>query len=234
MSLALTTAKPAEPSASELKLAHKVVSYSHDSAHSLLNGFTELRKAQGKGTTTDEQQDLLRAMLLFASAGLDSCLKQIVRDALPTLAAQAGECRKELRAFALRKLRRGEDVGGLDAGFLADMLIGEPEVNLIDAFVDELTGSSLQSKEGLFTVARALGIADLKEVKTAINDLGDTFKVRNTIAHEMDINFKSKNRNRNGRKRDDMVNRTNGILAVADIFLTAVDTALPATPESTA
>lgn len=184
------------------------------------------------GTTTDEQQDLLRAMLLFACAGLDSSAKQIIVDAMPRLALYHDVVRDELRKFAVRRLRRGDDgeTAGLDASFLADVLIGDTRLNLIEAFKDEMTGKSLQSLEQLRRVAAALGVGDAQDVDTAISAIGDTFSIRNKIAHEMDINFATVNRNRNGRRRDDMVRRTNSVLSTADALLRAVDQELATCP----
>jgi hypothetical protein len=202
--------RPSEPNAAELKNASKIVGYAHDTATSLLDGFTVLRTSQGMGTTTDEQQDLLRAMLLFACAGLDSAVKQIIEDAMPRLALQQEKAKAELQKFAARRLRRGEDPDGgtaLDATFLSQVLVGNPHENLIESFKDELTARSMQSVEQMNRVAAALGIADGENVTAAIGELGGTFRIRNEIAHRMDINFATRNRNRNGRKRDDMVRR---------------------------
>jgi hypothetical protein len=227
--------KPTEPQEAELKLAYKIVSYAHDTTTSLLDGFRALRANQRGGTSTDEQQDLLRAMLLFAGAGLDSSVKQIIEDAMPRLALHREAARSELQKFATRRLRRaddGEAATGLDAAFLAEVLVGDTHVNLIEAFKEDLTGNSLQSIAQINRVAAALGIAKDAAVKDAISAIGNTFQIRNEIAHRMDINFGTVNRNRNGRKRDDMVRRTNALLAAADSILTAVDGELAACPRA--
>lgn len=113
---------------------------------------------------------------------------------------------------------------------LAGLLIGDPHTNLIEAFIDDLTGASLQSREQLIKVTKALGVANETLIKTAIENLTDTFDVRNKIAYEMDINFATVNRNRTSRARDNMVRRTNSVLATGDALLRSVDTALAACP----
>lgn len=168
-------------------------------------------------------------MLLFAAAGLDSFAKQVVQDALPRLARNYPSVRAELRTFTIRRLRREDESAegsSLNAAFLADVLMGPPWGNLVDSWKRELTGSSLQSKDELHRVAKALGVSQVPGVRDAINGLEQTFAIRNQISHEMDINFESVNRNRNSRRRNDMVARTNGLLAAADALLRAVDEGL--------
>ena len=56
-----------------------------------------------------------------------------------------------------------------------------------------------------------------------IEAVRDAFKVRNRIAHDMDINFfDSKRRNRTARKRSDMVRDANNLLAAAEGLVLAV------------
>src|ERR1039458_3496085 len=88
------------PAAPQLQRSYKIVVYAHETAGSLLAGFNSLGQARGRGAPSDEQQDLLRAMLVFAGAGLDACAQQIVRDALPRLAEEHEEARTALVGFA--------------------------------------------------------------------------------------------------------------------------------------
>jgi hypothetical protein len=219
----------ASPAAAELQRAYQIVVYAHDTAESLLSGFNSLGQARGRGAPSDEQQDLLRAMLVFAGAGLDACAQQIVRDALPRLVEDHADARKALVGFAARRLRRESDseVAGIDARFLAELLIGDPERNLIEALIDELTGSSMQSVEELKRVAAHLGVVGDKPLMRAIEGTRDAFRVRNRIAHDMDIKITSgRGRNRTLRKRADMVRDANTLLEVADILGAAVQRAL--------
>src|SRR5690349_10645733 len=77
---------PHVPASSLCQNAYVILCNAHDAASSFLEAFQDVRKARrAKGMPTDEEQDLLRAMLLFASAGLDSLVKQLIRDALPAV-----------------------------------------------------------------------------------------------------------------------------------------------------
>lgn len=214
------------PGAVELQRSHQIVVYTHDTARSLLAGFNSLGQARGRGAPSDEQQDLLRAMLLFAGAGLDACAQQIVRDALQRLVSDHDDAREAFTNFAAKRLRRQSetDVAGIDARFLAELLLGDPEKNLVEALIDDLTGSSMQSVEELKRVAAHLGLTSDSELLKAIEGVRGAFKVRNRIAHDMDINFfDSKRRNRTVRKRADMVREANNLLAAAEGLVLAVD-----------
>jgi hypothetical protein len=81
-------AKPAPPK--ETERASLVLEYAWRACKALreqCDASRRERRATG-GALTDAEQDLLRAMLVFAAAGLDSLLKQLIRDALHNLAAR--------------------------------------------------------------------------------------------------------------------------------------------------
>ncbi|MCU0571086.1 MAG: hypothetical protein MUF49_31540 [Oculatellaceae cyanobacterium Prado106] len=64
--------------------AYLILCSAHKTASSFLEIFISTENTQESiEQSTDEEQDLLRAMLVFASAGLDSMAKQLVSDALP-------------------------------------------------------------------------------------------------------------------------------------------------------
>ena len=223
--------KPSKPKDERLARPFQVVDYAHASATSLLTAFNTVGRERGRGAPTTAQQDLLRAMLLTVGAGLDSCAKQLIEHALPALAAPGGPSRDELVTFAVRRLRKGEETSAaLDAKFLVELMLGQPEENLIKAFTAEPTSSRLPATEQPHKVAAALGVSKNQELKKAINDLQNSFKIRNKIAHEMDINFSSTGRNRTSRSRDPMVAETNKLLTAADLLLSAVDAHLTTNP----
>ena len=139
---------------------------------------------------------------------------RVVKDTLSTLVQDDEGARKELIAFATRVLRRASRdehaVEGVDPAALAALLVGSPEANLIEGLVDDLTRSSMQSVEELKRVSRHLGVANSEPLQTAIQDCRGPLKIRNRIAHDMDVNItRGKSRNRRSRKREDMVKATN-------------------------
>ncbi len=110
---------------------------------------------------------------------------------------------------------------------MAELLLGNPEQNLIEVLIEELTGSSMQSVEELKRVVAYLGLAGDGQLIASIEQVKPAFGVRNRIAHDMDINFEShKRRNRTLRKRADMVRDSNRLLAAGESLVLAVDKVL--------
>lgn len=143
------------------------------------------------GRPNNEEQDILRSALVFATAGLDSLLKQLIRDTLPELAKSDSSVQQEFETFVLRQLRGNEEdvEGPVGNKFLARVLISaRPQERLLENYVFNLTGASLQSIEQLFKTTKALGIS-----QSTLNDKRDEFKeifdARNKIIHELDIIF---------------------------------------------
>jgi hypothetical protein len=195
----------------------------------MLTVFRDNLKARGeergsrRGAPTDEQMDLLRAMLVFAGAGLDSMLKQLIRDALPTLAESDLKVVEEFEKFASRRLRQSgvDDEGPSASKLLVSALISEsPREAILEAYVQDLTGSSLQSASELLKATAALGI---QGALSTYGRLGDAFRARNEIIHELDINFSHSTRNRQTRALADMVLLSDEILRVAAHVLQLTD-----------
>lgn len=214
------------PESGTVQQAFQIARYAHSSAASLLAGFDSLGRARGGGAPSHEQQDLLRAMLMFAGAGLDACAQQIVRDALPEIVKSHEAAREALQGFAARRLRKVSATGvtAIDENVLAKVLLGDAEEVFIELLIDDLTGSSMQSVEELKRVAAHLGVISSTELAEAIETVRAPLKVRNRIAHDMDIKFtESTSRNRRGRKRADMVRDTNHLLRCAEVLIVKVD-----------
>ena len=157
------------------------------------------RPGAGKaGRPKDVDQDLLRAMVVFAGAGLDSALKQLVRDAFPPLIDQGdSDARKAFEGFAENRLS--------DNRAIARLLISEsPRQGVIDQLVEERTAGSLQSWEELTKVAGYFGVVD--QIPHGKTDLKPAFDCRNLIVHELDVDIEgSAPGDRQPRSRDEMV-----------------------------
>ena len=71
----------------ETSKAKKVVNHAKDSVRGFLDAFTAVRAHRNaeRGAPTDEDQDLARAALVFAAAGLDSCIKHLIKDSIHSL-----------------------------------------------------------------------------------------------------------------------------------------------------
>ena len=212
---------PNKPRNSLLQSAHIIISNANKASSAFLKQFEDIRKyRKAKGTATDAEQDLLRAMLTFACAGLDSMVKQLVRDALPSVV------KKDQGAAAMfvqrtKKTIYSDNVLNTDL-LLQAILTESPKDVLIENLVFDLTSGSLQSVDELFRIASFFNIPS-KDLIGNPQDLRKIFGIRNQISHEMDIDFSQRNRNRRPRARDDMIQYTNTIFKVAKVFLEAVD-----------
>ena len=217
--------KPAaKPKISLCENGHTILITAHKTCGSFLESFEQIRRDRNaRGTPTDKEQDLLRAMLVFASSGLDAVIKQLVADALPTvLNANNGENGAAARftSFVEKHMRRSEKGA---AEILSRSITSiSPRETLIQWFQRELTSESLQSKDQVFQLASYFDIptpAICKEIKK----LEHAFSVRNQIIHELDVDLKQKNRNRAPRRKSDIVADVNILLETSEKFLHEVD-----------
>ncbi len=212
---------PQRPKSSDLGNAHIILTGAYDAASHFLELFEGTRQDRGaRGTPTNKEQDLLRAMLVFACAGLDSMLKQIVRDALELTIERNPKANANFKTFVTVQLSKQSSP---DSKLLSEILTsGNPRSMLIGHLVNDLTSRSLQSKD---QVLRAASFFDIPtgEVIDDIKGLDKIFRCRNEISHEMDIDFAQPNRNRRPRSRDDMTANTKAILQVAGKILKAAD-----------
>jgi len=211
---------PEKPSDGSCEDAFSILCNAHDSATSFLDTFEKLRKARkAKGTPTDEEQDLLRAMLLFATAGLDSMVKQLVTDALSVVIENDEGAAAEFKKFISRRLEKNDR---LDRHFLADV-IGDahPRKRMLECLVSDLTSESLQSTEQLLKTAAYFNIPSVS-ICGDPKSLTGIFNVRNQITHEMDIDFQ-RNRSRRPRAKATMTDFTNEIFKIARNFLKEVN-----------
>jgi len=212
---------PATPINLDCGNAHAILLNAHDAASSFLEIFGTIRTTRkAVGMPTDEEQDLLRAMLVFASAGLDSMVKQLVRDVLPLIVecdAGAAEMFKEHIEHRLGMEEKHS------RKFLADVLGDRnPRQRLMEQLLSDLTCESLQSTDQLLRVASYFNIPS-KRITEDPKSLKAVFVVRNEIGHEMDIDFSQSNRSRRPRAKDKMVAYTNELFRVAATFLSEAD-----------
>lgn len=140
-----------------------------------------------RGALTAHEQDLLRAAILFAGAGLDAALKQLIRDALPYLLDSNIDAQRRFERFTARAVADGEHVSRSRlARYLSAV---DPRAALVSSYVEELTGSSLQSVDQIRETAAALGLSNSndRELYRLIGEFRALVVARNQIAHELDL-----------------------------------------------
>ena len=201
--------------------------YSVASANALWVAYDLARDSRGKprGITTDPEQDILRAMLVAAASGLDGALKQLIRDALPTLIGKYDSVHSAFEKFTQKRIQVGEVDGtsGVSPKILAQILAApDPQARLVEDYVYELTGDSLQSSEQLFKTCAALG-ADGQAAIGDAKTLKNVFDARNQIIHELDMNLDSPNRKRRVRSQKDMKEYSERLLGICHDIIHDVD-----------
>lgn len=208
------------PDFDETYKARKVVNHARDSVKGFLDAFTAVRAHRNAtGAPTDEDQDLARAALVFAAAGLDSCVKHLIKDSIHSLASFDPKVGELLEKF-VRKLIETNSTERIAVSLLAE----SPRQSLVDSYIYELTGSSLQSFDELAKAAGALGI----KVETLFKkkkELAEIFSVRNKIIHELDVRFEAKagQRERNSRTKTQFSKDAELLLSIADSYIEAVE-----------
>jgi len=170
--------------------AQRFLTSAHESVQAVLTTLDtvrDVRRNQGQNVTgrlTSQEEDLLRAAVVFTGAGLDSTLKRLIRDTLPRLLETNEQAHKKFEAFTVQRLGTAEIA---DTRMVARYLVAEnPRAQLIDDYIYDLTGSSLQSAEQVQSTAGALGIDD-GELRQQINTLVPLFTARNQVSHELDL-----------------------------------------------
>jgi hypothetical protein len=210
--------------------ARTILRFAMEAKVSLMGYFDAKRTARRAtgGMTTHAEQDLLRAMLVFVAGGLDSLMKHLIKDTLAQLTKLDSAVLKGLESFTNKKLRGGGEASDVVGGrrFLAQILASPaPQQELIDAYVQELTGGSLQSTEQLCKAIAALG---LKPYEVGIDPqiLKPIFEARNQIIHELDVNFNSPRRKRRARGRYDMLEYSEVLLKTGKSIIENVEAKL--------
>jgi hypothetical protein len=222
-----------KPPPEQTSRARTVLEHTESSAKNFIAAFDTVRGASGSSlrrAPTDEEQDLLRAALVFSAAGLDSTVKQLIRSCLRDLTVSDSAVQRGFQTYAERQLRGDSDVSEPVGGhrFLARLLVApSPQDRLIEEYIEALTGTSLQSADQLFKVARALGV-NPHNLPVQKEDLEKIFDVRNKIIHELDVKFGARvgQRRRNSRTRGILEDYSSKLIQVSKHMIEAVENKL--------
>lgn len=195
-----------------------------------VNSFNTLYKAGRSGAkggpSTHQQQDLYRAMLVFACAGLDVFVKQLVKNKLPELLEADKDVQGKFKEFVKRGIKKDEkELLNTVALALIDQT---PRNVFLNEYIKNLTGDSLQSVSELKRISEASGL-DTKKIFSDKkgNTLKDAFIARNQIIHEMDINISDSTsrttgyRTRRQRQATLVEKHTKSILGLAEELFSA-------------
>ena len=183
-----------------------------------------------QGRLTDAEEDQLRSAVIFAGAGLDTSLKQLLRDATFAITSMDSAANTKLHRFAVRYLSEGEI--GVNPTRLARILLTPgltlPRETLIEEYINDLTGDSLQSAAQVRNTCEALSVSDTK-LRKRLKDgatLDKMFRARNEMIHELDL-LRDKSpgpgvRLKRGRKIGESRDWATEALAVAQTIINSV------------
>jgi hypothetical protein len=214
-----------------------VFEHTFESASNFLTLYNQSRSGKN-GTTSHPEQDLLRAMLLFTCAGLDSTIKHLIEDNLSLIIEKDINAQRQFEKYVekiLKKNKQGSNIT-FDNTFIDLELMSEviassrPRDILIKKLKKSLSNNSLQSLEQILTVASHFAITSEELlIKKTTEEIKKTFNVRNEISHEMDVDLTGKShKKRRERTCNDMMSHSYNILSISFNFIKSIDIHLSA------
>lgn len=164
---------------------YSIILKTTESVNNLYNLYKAGRSGAKGGPSTHDQQDLYRAMLVFACAGLDVFVKEIVKDKLSRLMSVDKDVEMKFLEYVQKGLKNEKILSTVALALVSHA----PRDIFLSEYISSMTGDSLQSFEALCRVSNASGLDTSKLLsKIKKEQIKDAFEVRNQIIHEMDIN----------------------------------------------
>lgn len=209
-----------DPGSEQTANANTILAHARSTVKAFDQAFEAVRRDRGvtQGAPTDEEQDLLRAALVLAAAGLDSLTKHLIRDTISLLLEVDDGVRGQLEKFIQKRIQGTSELDDRASGakFLAKILAApRSREELIEEYIVELTGTSLQSVDELFRAAKALGV-DPTRAGVDAKTLRPVFDARNQIIHELDIDLEGRRRKRRQRTKKSMLRDAELLLSVGE------------------
>jgi hypothetical protein len=197
------SALPRKPRAcpAEIERSWARLEATHKSVSGLFTTLNDLRAAQDdpRGAISELHRDQARAAIVFTAAGIDACLRTLLRDALAALLKDGnGPAHSAFtRHFMENRLK-----GDLTTPTKKAIVDIDPRTALIDLYVQDLTGSSIQGWKDLARCRDALGITGGKLDDSDLRAHQDFFNARHEVVHELDLTDPSGKGTRGRRHRD--------------------------------
>ncbi|MFJ1831656.1 hypothetical protein [Streptomyces sp. NPDC088178] len=168
----------------KLRSTHSSVSGLFDTLHLVRRERSQQNKAETRGRLHSDAQDLLRAAIVFTSAGVDASVQALIEHAVPVLITQPGTPRDKYETFVEEQARAPK----VEDGFLAALKSQDPRPELLSLYVLSKTKASFQGSGDLKTrAASSLGITNQQIHKGRFTSLDVFFTARNDVAHRLDM-----------------------------------------------
>jgi hypothetical protein len=167
-----------------LRSTHDSVSGLFDTLHLVRRTRAAQNNKTTRGRLHSDAQDLLRAAIVFTSAGLDATVQALIHHSVPVLIAQPGTPRHKYETFIDQQTK----APNVDEEFLAALKEQDPGAALLDLYVVSKTKASFQGSSDLRDRAGAsLGITNQQIPRARFNALDTFFTARNDVAHRLDM-----------------------------------------------
>lgn len=173
----------------------------HKSVSGLFTTLNNLRAAQDdpRGAISELHRDQARAAIVFTAAGIDACLRTLLRDALATLLQDGtGSAHSAFTKHFMDNRLKGDLTQATKKAIVGI----DPRTALIDLYVQDLTGSSIQGWKDLARCRDGLGIPGSKLGDCDLQAHQDFFDARHEVVHELDLTDPSGKGTRGRRHRD--------------------------------
>lgn len=204
--------------------AYRLLERAHVSVNGLLDAASVLdagRRAQNLSATGRRAQhevDILRASIIFTSAGLDTSMRRLVNDVGRSLVLHCpnSSAKKAFDAWVSGELKKPAP----SPGFQAAVVSLAPE-RLVELYFNFSTKSSYQGSGDLASrIRNVLGIPKSAITDGAIRSADDFFISRNQIVHDMDLQDPASKRSaRNHRTPRAVVDQCNLVFDLAVSFI---------------
>ncbi|MGX1266851.1 hypothetical protein [Streptomyces phaeoluteigriseus] len=167
-----------------LKSTHESVTGLFDTLHLVRQTRAAQNRKSTRGRLHSDAQDLLRAAIVFTSAGLDSAVQALIHHAVPVLITQPGTPRIKYETFIEHQTK----ASSVEEVFLAALKQQDPGAALVDLYIASKTKASFQGSNDLKDRAgNSLGITNQQIPKARFTALDDFFTARNDVAHRLDM-----------------------------------------------
>ncbi|MFZ3475383.1 hypothetical protein ACODT3_42240 [Streptomyces sp. 4.24] len=174
----------------------------HQSVSALFTTLNELRAAQPdmRGAISEAHKDQARAAIVFTAAGIDACLSALLKHALPTLLAAEGPAHSAFVGhFMTERFKENKVTEATKKAVVAF----DPRAALVDLYVEDLTGPSIQGAKDLARCRDALGLKKDDALADSVLEAHQPFfNARHQVVHELDIIDAAGKGTRSRRHRD--------------------------------
>jgi hypothetical protein len=159
----------------------------HDSVGGLFDTLYSVRRLGADGGSADlpdSSQDLLRAAIVFSSAGLDACLEVLISHAVPILVSGNDKSRRKFERYIDSQATAPK----ASQEFLSAIKDPDPRARLLELYIRDLTTASFQGSASIKDrCSTALGITNEQLPGFRLTSLDEFFRSRNDVAHRLDL-----------------------------------------------